>query len=282
MLAHRGPLGGRSRARLRPVDTGTDGIRPAHEAAELLARRVRAAENITVVDGTVVGAFEGNQFPIVERSGRREVRPAAVVVAAGSYEVPLLFAGNDRPGVMLSDGVRRLLHIEKVVPGRSAVVVTNRASGYELAVELMEAGVQVRAVVDTRAESAPVPDAMRGIRVLRNGRVIKAIGWRRVRGVEVGHGGRRERIPCDLVCVAVGERPADELVLQLQYLHEGTTTAVTENWQPGEDFTGRLTDAVWVVGSAAGRDSGNLSDAYVIGGQAAEYAMSARLGTTDG
>lgn len=269
LLANRGPLGGRSRVRRHPVDTGADGTLPACEAAQLLARRVAAAEHITVVDGTVVGAFEEGVFPIAEGAVLREVRPRAVVVATGSYELPPLFPNNDRPGVVLADAVRRLIHVDQVVPWRSAVVVTDRAAGHELAAELGEAGVAVRAVADLRARP-DFPGTGR-VPVLAGARVARVIGRRRVRAIEIEHAGRRRRLPCDLVGVALGERPADELVLQLRYLDAGTTTAVTDDWRPGDGFSGRVTETAWVVGSAAGR-GGDLSHAYAIGGQAAEHA----------
>ena len=44
--------------------------------------------------------------------------------ATGTIEQPLVFAGNDLPGVMLSGGARRLAALYAVAPGTRAVVAT--------------------------------------------------------------------------------------------------------------------------------------------------------------
>ena len=52
------------------------------------------------------------------------------VLAAGALERPLVFGGNDRPGVMLAGAVRTYLNRFAVAPGRRAVVFTNNDDGW--------------------------------------------------------------------------------------------------------------------------------------------------------
>ncbi len=49
---------------------------------------------------------------------------------------------------MLASAARGYLHEHGVIAGRQPVVFTNNPSGYEAALELQRAGVQVQAVVD--------------------------------------------------------------------------------------------------------------------------------------
>ena len=123
-------------------------------AAEL-ADAARAAGVEILTDATVAGRWEDNWLAIVERApaGGPEclvkARAKVLVVAAGLIERPYVFAGNDRPGVMLSQGVRRLLNLWSVRPGTRAVVVSANEAGDAAAADLDAAGVAVE-LVDAR------------------------------------------------------------------------------------------------------------------------------------
>ena len=59
-----------------------------------------------------------------------QVRAKQVVLAAGAIERPLVFPGNDRPGVMLADAARTYLNRYGVRCGSRAVVVTSHDAAY--------------------------------------------------------------------------------------------------------------------------------------------------------
>ena len=77
-------------------------------------------------------------------------RARSIVVATGAHERPVVFADNDRPGIMLAGAARTFLNRYGVLPGREAVVFTTNDSAYESALDLHRAGVRVQAVVDAR------------------------------------------------------------------------------------------------------------------------------------
>jgi sarcosine oxidase subunit alpha len=148
------------------------------------------------------------------------VRAKQVVLAAGAIERSLAFAGNDVPGVMLASAAQRYAAQYAVRPGARAVIFTNNDSAYEAAVALADAGVEIAALVDMRAQSG-VPD-LRGL-PLRAGHAVVAVhGAKRVRGVEIAPidlgsralTGAAYTIACDLVCVAGGWDPAVHLFSQ--------------------------------------------------------------------
>ena len=72
-----------------------------------------------------------------------KIRAREVVLATGAIERPLVFADNDRPGVMLAGALRRYLNGYGVLPGRRLVIQTNNDSAYALAVDAAAAGVTV-------------------------------------------------------------------------------------------------------------------------------------------
>ena len=75
------------------------------------------------------------------------------MLATGALERPLVFAGNDRPGIMLASAVRAYLNGYGVAPGRRMVIATNNDDAYRTALDAQAAGLEVAAIVDCRARS---------------------------------------------------------------------------------------------------------------------------------
>ena len=103
-------------------------------AAEL-ASAVEAAEVEVLTDSTVTGRYEDNWTAIVQRNHPIAVerlvkaRAKVLIIAPGLIERPYVFAGNDKPGVMLSGAVRRFVNMYAVRPGATAVVFTANPDG---------------------------------------------------------------------------------------------------------------------------------------------------------
>ncbi len=150
------------------------------------------------------------------------VRARHVLVAAGAHERPIVFADNDRPGIMLAGGARTFLHRYGVLAGRAAVVFTTDDRAYAAAVDLADAGVAVRAVVDARPEPPAqwrAACADRGIPVRAGSVVTGTDGVERVNAALVaplrnGVPGGPERIDCDVLLVSGGWSPAVHLFSQ--------------------------------------------------------------------
>jgi len=168
-----------------------------------------------------------DHLPEPSRRGLREriwrVRAKDVVLATGAHERPLVFGNNDRPGIMLASAVSTYLNRYAVRPGTEAVVFTNNDSAYQTVLDLLDAGVEVKGVVDARREpGGPRPSAVqaRGVEVLDGMVVVDVLGKRRIRGVEVmAFDGRSVRGPsrslrCDLLAVSGGWSPVVHLFAQ--------------------------------------------------------------------
>ena len=166
---------------------------PAEQAlAAELAQACHAAGVEVLLDSTVTGRYEDNWVAISQRSHPTAIerlikaRAKMLVVAPGLIERPYVFAGNDKPGVMLSGAVRRLINLYAVAPGRRAVVFTGNAQGDAAAIDLQNAGVDVVKVVDARA----------------GGNIVEATGGsKRVKSVTLGDG---SIVDADLLVVAAG------------------------------------------------------------------------------
>src|SRR5947209_2633983 len=101
--------------------------------------------------GSALGYFDG-MVPVWQRDTLHQIRAARHVFATGAIEQPLVFAGNDLPGVMLAGGARRLAALYAVSPGGRAVIVTVSDRGIRAALALQRAGVEVALVADLRRE----------------------------------------------------------------------------------------------------------------------------------
>jgi len=143
-----------------------EGVAPAEWIAQMLAE-LRAMPDVRLLPRSTVFGYQDQNFltinerrtdhlPPAQRSGTRErvwrVRARQVVLATGAIERPLVFANNDRPGVMLASAVSTYLNRYAVRPARRAVVFTNNDGAYRTALDLRAAGVAVAAVVDARAD----------------------------------------------------------------------------------------------------------------------------------
>ena len=150
------------------------------------------------------------------------VRARQVVLAQGSFERPLAFCNNDRPGVMLASAVSTYIHRYGVLPGRRAVVFTNNDSAYRAAIDLADAGSEVAAIVDSRPGGAGelgIQARARQIPVLAGHVVCDVAGRRRVTAVRIARWDgdcwasvrSTIRIDCDLVAMSGGWSPAVHL-----------------------------------------------------------------------
>ncbi|MDX1575252.1 MAG: 2Fe-2S iron-sulfur cluster-binding protein, partial [Kiloniellales bacterium] len=200
---------------------------------ELIAA-VEALPNIEVMtDAVCNGWFADNWLPVIRGNRLYKIRARELVLACGAIEQPALFRNNDLPGVMQASAAQRLIRLYGVRPGRQAVVLTGNAEGYATVLDLVEAGVNVVAVVDLRTEPDESPAAQAvarsGITVARGSCVSEALaerGNRHIRGVRVasleaagraggaGGGAGGEPLACDLLCMAVGYTPTYQLALQ--------------------------------------------------------------------
>ena len=216
-------LGGHLRAN---VSTHPDALQfpeaAGYEIAAKLAGDIDGVANLEVfLNATVFGLYEGNLLGIAQGHRLIKLRSKRIVIASGSHEVPLVFRGNDLPGVMLSTGAERLMHLYGVKPGTRALVATNNDHGYVVALELLEAGIEVLALTDVRqAASQNLSELQRlrsrGVPILLSHTIKEAGGGRHVnRAVVVSlKEGREQRFECDLVCMAGGFDPAASLLHQ--------------------------------------------------------------------
>jgi sarcosine oxidase, subunit alpha len=152
-----------------------------------------------------------------------QVRAGEVIVATGAHERPLVFANNDRPGMLLADALRTFINRYGVTPGRNVVIVTTGASAYQAAVDAKSAGLFVT-IVDYRQRDEigeeRVLATQAGIEILDNHTVVGSTGRAQVTSLNVapmtasGGVGDVRTLICDAVGMSGGWTPVVHLVSQ--------------------------------------------------------------------
>jgi sarcosine oxidase, subunit alpha len=151
-----------------------------------------------------------------------QVRAGTVVLATGALERPLVFPGNDRPGILLAGAAHTYLNRYGVRIGGRAVIVTCSDDAYQAALDLHAAGVVIAAIADLRAEATgELPEAARrtGMEIMVGSTVLGTEGDLHVRAITLGlvEDGTvkvRRRVACDTVLMSGGYTPSVHLFSQ--------------------------------------------------------------------
>jgi sarcosine oxidase subunit alpha len=168
----------------------------------------------TVVERRV----EAGQAPAPDTPAQRlwHVRARRVILAQGAFERPLLFSGNDRPGVMLAQAARTYVARFGVRPGSRAIVAGCDDSVYLTALALAEAEVEIAAVLDSRkAADGPLAKAASArFPIFCEAHIIRAEGNRGVSSARAAAAGRSLEFDADLIAMSGGVSAAVHLHMQ--------------------------------------------------------------------
>ncbi len=225
---------------------------------------------------TVIGWYDDNVFGAVERVQKHVAMPdpcrpverlwriiaKQAILATGAEERPIVFGGNDIPGVMMASAMRSYLNRQAVAPGKRTVVFTTNGSGYRTAADFEAAGLDVAAIVDTRGNSEPWNGKAR---VLSGACVIDAHGAKQVRKVSIASGSGTQEIDADTLAVSGGWSPIIHLAC-----HRGAKPVWSE--KHGAFLAPERQDGLLIAGSAAGLASTNscLGDGAIKAAEALE------------
>jgi sarcosine oxidase subunit alpha len=209
-----------------------DGMPAADWVAKALAELSAMPEVRIMTRATVTGVFDHGTYAALERVNDHVPVPPEhqprqrlwrivakrTVVAAGALERPVVFSGNDVPGVMLASAVRTYVNRYAAAPAKRLALFTNNDDGWKTVDAALAAGLTISGVVDARAEvSAEQRElaAKNGFAVL-NGVVDHVDGGKAGIGkIEVElTGGARATIEADGLAVSGGWNPAVGLTSQ--------------------------------------------------------------------
>ncbi|MHB8886936.1 MAG: sarcosine oxidase subunit alpha family protein [Methylovirgula sp.] len=215
-------LGGRLLGECRSLDG-----KPALEWVGTVAGELAAMPNVRILTRTsVVACFDTGVYAALERVADHLVAPAPfmprqrfwrivarrTILATGATERPLVFPGNDRPGIMLAGAARTYLNRFGVAVGRNVAIYTATDDGWATARDFVKAGLPPVAVIDTRAKPpSGFSDVRDATTVILGGRISKTKGRNGVRAIRVKTSAGERDFAVDAVAVSGGFNPVIQL-----------------------------------------------------------------------
>lgn len=204
-------------------------IRGIDIAGILIKDLQKYQDNIEMMlDATVIGMYEDGVLALEQNEKYIKIKPQSVIVATGASEKFLPFPNNDLPGIYGAGAVQTLMNVHGVAPGQSVVMVGAGNIGLIVSYQLMQAGIQVKAIVDASPKiGGYLVHASKirrmGIPIYTSHSIKYAHGdsklekvtlcrldekWQPVEGSEFD-------IETDVLCISVGLSPLTELLWQV-------------------------------------------------------------------
>ena len=198
------------------------------DISDILLAQMQEMPNIRLVcDAAVLAAYDDGMWT-AEIDGKYEkIRARAVIVSTGASEKPLLFPGNDLPGVYGAGAVQTLMNQYGIKPASRVVMLGAGNIGLIVSYQLLQAGVDVLAVCDAAPKIGGYlvhasKLARMGVPIMTSHSVKRAEGEGKVERVTLweldenwkGIPGTEKVFAADTLCVAIGLSPLSELLWQ--------------------------------------------------------------------
>lgn len=246
---------------------GTRGIKIATLLLDQLDQlKAEYVANTSVIGYT--GENKDHEFLAVKRQFDQykliQIKTPFLTAATGARENRLPFTKNYLPGIYGAGGVQTLMNVYGVKPGRRALVVGAGNVGLILAYQLLQAKVEVKAVVEARAEiGGYLVHASKIIRLgcplLLRHTIVEAKGETCVNAATIAKLDEdwqpipesRQELEVDLICLGVGLTPSSRLLFQAGC--KGAFIPELGGWVPVHDknlCTNR--PGLYVAGDASG------------------------------
>ena len=200
-------------------------------AEDWLTKSLKAlekSENVTLMTRTTaIGYFHDNYVALAERKTHHvpaaaigkireelhRIRAGKVILAQGGIERPLVFNGNDRPGVMLASAAQTYLGQYGVAIGNEVALFTSHDQAYQAAFDLADANIRIPVIIDVRdnvREDLVAGCEQRGIELMTGSTVSKTSGKLRIKSLEVftAKTDGKRTINCDALIMSGGWTPS--------------------------------------------------------------------------
>ena len=211
---------------------------------------------------SVFGVYDGGTYGALERVSDHLPQPGLhqprqrlwqivarrTINAMGAIERPIVFGGNDKPGVILASALRTYVNRFATAPGRKIAFFVTSDDGWLTAQDVLKAGLPIEIVVDARAHVADAltrPLSRAGVRVLLDAVVSDAHGRPGLKHIEVRKDDKILQFEVDVLAVSNGYNPQVGLTT-----HLGGTPVWSE--ECGAFVPGELPPGMQSIGAAAG------------------------------
>jgi len=255
----------------------------------LLKELDKYKENVEIMTNTtVVGMYEDGVITALHKEDTYfKIKPKAVVVCTGAFEKSLAFPNNDLPGIYGAGAVQTLMNVYGVKPGNKVLMVGAGNIGLIVSYQLMQAGVEVVAILDAAPKiGGYLVHASKirrmGVPILTGYTVKEAIGKDCIEKAIICQldekfnqiPGTEQEFDVDVMCVSVGLTPLNELLAmsgcEMKYVPQlsGTVPVRNENYET-------TVENVFVAGDTTGVEE---ASAAMVEGYLAGLCAAAKIG----
>ena len=240
-----------------------------------------------MTDTTVLGLYPGKVMALLRDRRAHRLTAETVVLATGASENMLAFTGSDLPGVYGAGAVQTLMNVDGVAPGKRVLMVGAGNIGLIVSYQLLQAGVEVVAVIEGLPEiggyhvhAAKIRRA--GVPILTSHTILSAEGVDCVEGALIAGvdenwnpvPGTEREIEVDTVCLAVGLTPNCELASQLG-CEEAFVSELGGRVSVHNSGLETTVPGVFIAGDASGIEEASTA---MLEGRLAGLAAAAHLG----
>jgi sarcosine oxidase subunit alpha len=195
------------------------------DIATIFSEKITASDIEVINDATVVGYYDNDTLGILRHDELFSLKADCYIIATGASENMLAFENADLPGVYGAGAVQTMMNVYGVVPGKRALVVGSGNIGLIVPYQLLQAGVEVAAIVEIMnkvggyyVHAAKIKRA--GVPLYLQHTVIEAKGNDSVEAAvisKVGDDyscllGTEKTIECDMILIAIGLSPLCDLL----------------------------------------------------------------------
>jgi len=256
--------------------------------ATKLGGQVAAHPRINVLkNATALGYYEDGVVSLEVEKRFETISFRAMIMATGAQENTLLFPNCELPGIYGAGAVQTLMNVHGVVPGRRVAMVGAGNIGVIVSYQLLQAGVQVPAIIEALPEIGAYhvhASKVRrmGVPIYTSHTVLTAHGRERVEKITYAQidqnrqplPGTERELEVDVLCIAVGLTPLTEILFQagcrMDYIpelggHVPLRSDTFETSVPG----------IFIAGDAGGIEE---ASAAMVEGSIAGLCAAAKLG----
>lgn len=255
---------------------GAQALGPDYAHGAALVEAFRTATGVDYRPGTSVWEVDARaRVACTDAAGTHMLQARHIISATGALERPVPVPGWTLPGVMGAAGAQVLLKTAGLVPEGPVVLAGSGPLLLLIASDLVKAGAQVAALVQTTRRSdylaaAPhLPRALRGWSQLKRGLAMRSgvraagvavyegatglgvLGSDAAEGLAFTAGGRQHQVPATAVLLHDGVVPDTQLTRQVGCEHRWER--LQRYWAPVLDAWGRTSvDFLTVAGDSGG------------------------------
>ncbi|PPR47343.1 MAG: Sarcosine oxidase subunit alpha [Alphaproteobacteria bacterium MarineAlpha5_Bin9] len=204
-----------------------------------LKNHIKKYFNLKILNSTSVFAYMHNNYllaiqnidPQISPQNKTlrqriwKIRAKKVILATGSFERPLVFDNNDRPGILLANSAKQYMEKYNLKLGKKTVIFTNNDSAYQTANFMFRTGIPIECVVDLREKINPYLQKLMDIAKIPihfGHAITDTSGWLRIKSIKINKIdgktnkiiGKAINIDCDNLLISGGWNPNVNLFSQ--------------------------------------------------------------------